>query len=86
MSDSLLTKILNELTEIKADIKEIKTKTDNITFIKQAILETNQRTVIIEGYTKALLSSQSKQDKLLETLAIRSLEHETDIREIKRKN
>lgn len=81
MSDSLLTQILNELTEIKADIKEIKA---DMPLIKQAVLETNQRTDIIEGYTKALISSQSKQDKLLETLAIRSLEHETDIREIKR--
>jgi len=84
MSDSLLTQILKELTEIKVDIKEIKVKTDEIPFIKQAVLEINQRTDIIEGYTKALIFSQSKQDKLLETLVIRSLEHETDIREIKR--
>lgn len=69
MSDSLLIQILNELTEIKTDIKEIKVKTDEIPFIKQAVLEINQRTDIIEGYTKALISSQSKQDKLLETLA-----------------
>lgn len=52
VSDSLLTQILNELTEIKTDIKEIKAKTDEIPSIKQAVLETNQRTVIIEGYTK----------------------------------
>lgn len=69
MSDSLLIQILNELTEIKTDIKEIKVKTDEIPFIKQAVLEINQRTDIIEGYTKSLISSQSKQDKLLETLA-----------------
>lgn len=84
MSESLLSQILNELTEIKSDIKEIKAKSDNIFLIKQAVLETNQKTVIIERYTKDLLASQSKKDKLLETLAIRSLEHETDIMGIKR--
>jgi len=46
-----------------------------LTDIKQAVLETNQKTVIIEGYTKDLLASQPKKDKLLEIRAIRSLEH-----------
>lgn len=74
----------SEMRDMKSDIQDIKAKTDDIPLIKQAVLETNQRTDVIESYTKSLLTSQAKQDKLLETLAIRSLEQETDIREIKR--
>lgn len=76
MSDQLLQQILEKLTQMDSRISNIEnnmaTKEDvaELPWIKTAIHE--------------IVENQEKQKRILETLSIRSVEHEADIAAIKR--
>lgn len=59
--------------------KTMATKEDvaEIPFIKKAVLEIDNRTI-------EMLENLKKHNRVLEVLSLRSIEHETDIRDIKR--
>ncbi|MFZ2462631.1 MAG: hypothetical protein WAW77_03150 [Caldibacillus thermoamylovorans] len=95
MSEKLLQQILEELKGMKsqfADFKQEQERTNlrlshienDIPQIKQAVLETLKKVNRLEETQELLIKGQERQDKILESLALRSLEQETELREIKR--
>lgn len=79
-TNTRLTNIETDITELKADVSGLKTdvkelKTDN-KIIKQAVLETNETVKRIEG-------RQEHQQRIIEQLAYKSVEHDAEIKRIK---
>lgn len=62
---------------LQAEQQEMKSFVEQIPEIKQAVTETSQD-------VKTLMTSQAKQDKILERLSVRSIEHEADIAELRK--
>lgn len=76
MSDDIFKQILDELKELKSDVKEIRAVASDITLIRQAVLETNETVKRIE-------SNQERQERILDILAVRSIEQEAEIKRLK---
>lgn len=72
-----ISSIRAEQQEMKADIAGMKELVGQIPAIRQAVMETSQD-------VKTLMTSQAKQDKILERLSVRSIEHEADIAELRK--
>ncbi|MBP3039529.1 hypothetical protein J9303_08515 [Bacillaceae bacterium Marseille-Q3522] len=70
-----------DMGRLETKIERIEPKIDIIS--KQVVSNSEQLTELSLNQ-KLLIQCEQRQDKILETLAIRSLEQETDIRELKR--
>ncbi|MCL6576903.1 hypothetical protein [Kyrpidia sp.] len=57
---------------------------DMITQLIGIVESTNQKVSDMQTDISALIEGQKRQDKIIESLALRSLEQETELREIKR--
>lgn len=80
MSDKL-DLILERLDRIETEQKQ---QGDILVQLIGIVKATNEKVSDIKDAVSSLAKSQEKQDRILETLALRSLEQETEIREIKR--
>lgn len=94
MSDQILNQILEELQSLKsgqAELQEItrairdrQEGTDaKLEALSMDVHQLNGTAVSIKENLSELKKGQERQDKVLESLAVRSLEQETDIRRLK---
>ncbi|MBP3041080.1 hypothetical protein J9303_16565 [Bacillaceae bacterium Marseille-Q3522] len=67
--------------EFKSEIRFVHKKLDEIT---NQVVSNSEQLYELFNTQKLILESHQRQDKILETLAVRSLEQETDIRDLKR--
>lgn len=99
MSDDLLRQIINKLDGLDKDLTGFREETNKKlnTITKQVVRNSEQLTSLAKKVDKhseqltsltktqaLLIAGQQKQDKILEALAMRSLEQETDIRDLKK--
>lgn len=88
MGDKILQQILTELQSIKSQLDENTQITKTIRDRQEetdAKLENLSMDVHkIKGELLSLKEGQERQDKILESLAMRSLEQETELRDLKR--
>jgi chromosome segregation ATPase len=73
-----------DIGEMKGDIQGLKKITEDIPSIKQAVFETAGEMNDVKTMLKSLVKSQERQDRILEALSTRSLEQETELKELKR--
>lgn len=81
----------NEQRSMSKEVRSIKADTSDIPLIRRAVLEThndlkelsNSTAEAIKTDVSELKKGQQRHDKVLESLAVRSLEQETDIRRLK---
>lgn len=80
--------VKSELHVLKTDLNVVKTEQrqqgDLLIQLIGFVKSTNEKVTEIQYEVSAIVKIQEKQHKILETLALRSLEQETEIREIKR--
>lgn len=97
MSEQLLQQILAELqstnqrlVSLESEISTIKanmvTKEDIalLPLIQQAVIETNRNVLVSSTTIERIEEGQVRQDRILESLSMRSLEQETELRELRR--
>lgn len=88
MSDELLKQIVDKLNVIASNQNEFKEHFDKIDkkldSIVEQVVKNSEDIMRIKTDQHVLVTGQAKQDKILEALAMRSLEQETDIKELKR--
>jgi hypothetical protein len=97
VSKQLLQQILAELqstnqrlVSLESDISTIKatmaTKEDIalLPLIQQAVIETNRNVLESSATIERIEEGQVRHDRILESLSMRSLEQETELRELKR--
>ncbi|WP_010632550.1 hypothetical protein [Sporolactobacillus vineae] len=74
-----------ELSEFRIETKEHFDQHDKkLDVITKQVVKNSEDITQIKADQSALLVGQARQDKIFETLAMRSLEQETDIRDLKR--
>lgn len=82
---SLLESSVSENIEITKALRDRQDETD--AKLDALSMDVNKLHGVVTSHTElinTLVKSQERQEKILETLALRSLEQETDIRELKR--
>lgn len=97
MSEQLLQQILTELQStnqrldrLESDIATMKANMatkENIALlplIQQVVMETNQNVFEASATIERVEKGQVRQNRILESLSMRSLEQETELRELKR--
>lgn len=88
MNDELSRQIIDKLNSMDKRLEGIENHLNRHdkkfdTIMEQVVKNSEDITLIKEGQ-RALIVGQQKQDKILESLAMRSLEQESDIRDLKR--
>lgn len=101
MSDELLKQIVDKLDGLKQELSDFRTETNGkidaiqkqldrhdtkLNAITEQVVKNSEDISQIKADQHALVIGQAKQDKILEALAMRSLEQETDIKDLKRVN
>lgn len=76
MSEKILQQILDEITDMKQDISEIKKQTEDVPAIKIAVLETNE-------IVKHMESTQENHEQTLDLLSRRSIDQEAKLRSVR---
>lgn len=76
MSEKILQQILDEITDMKQDISEIKKQTEDVPAIKVAVLETNE-------IVKHMESTQENHEQTLDLLSRRSIDQEAKLRSVR---
>ncbi|WP_017754720.1 hypothetical protein [Calidifontibacillus oryziterrae] len=88
MGDKILQQILTELQSIKSQLDEntqiTKTIRDRQEETDAKLVNLSMDVHKIKGELLSLKEGQERQDKILESLAMRSLEQETELRDLKR--
>ncbi|WP_100488593.1 hypothetical protein [Sporolactobacillus pectinivorans] len=95
MDESLLKQILDKLNTIDERTKKLDNNQKQfedhfeqidkkLNTITEQIVKNSEQITLLRESQAALISGQQKQDKILEMLAMRSLEQESDIRDLKR--
>jgi hypothetical protein len=86
--DDKLDLILQKLVAIESVQKQqgnmLTQQGDMLTQLISIVASTNQKVSDLQSDISSLKEGQLRQDKILESLAMRSLEQETDIRDLKR--
>jgi hypothetical protein len=86
--DAVLAQILEQLKSLQSDVTSIKASQlqqgDMLAQLISIVGSTNQKVTGMQADIVELKEGQTRQDKILESLALRSLEQETDLRELKR--
>lgn len=88
-------KLKQEFQELKQEFQDVKTQLNENTQLAKAIRDRQEETDAklesltmdvhkIHGELSSLKQGQDRQDKILEALAMRSLEQETELRDLKR--
>jgi hypothetical protein len=81
-----LVSLESDISTIKATMATMATKEDIalLPLIQQAVIETNRNVLESSATIERIEEGQVRHDRILESLSMRSLEQETELRELKR--